>query len=293
MKEEKLCCPKCRNKLMLRSNEYYCGRCQSHFPIIQKIPILLPEIRDKATLSDIAAWNDKGSGRIEHTYKSKAILQNKEPRIRDFKDHSKNIDFHGRVLEIGGGVCWASLIIKSMYPSCKVYATDIAFSALLKAKEIAETLSIKIDKYMAVDVQSSPFPNDYFDVIIGMEVLHHIPNLLKGLTEIHRILKSNGVYFGMGEGAATRPMQYLTSWLEIQGSEVKKYRIQEKVYTLREWENYFINAGFNEVNISICKGARYRYHFGLYSMYYLIISHIPNSLVSKLLGSEIHIKAKK
>ena len=41
------------------------------------------------------------------------------------------------------------------------------------------------------DLTKLPFENNYFDFGYSLGVLHHIPDINKALTEIHRILKPN------------------------------------------------------------------------------------------------------
>lgn len=44
-----------------------------------------------------------------------------------------------------------------------------------------------------IDATSIPFSNDSFDMIICNHVLEHIPQYLKAIGEIHRVLKPNGI----------------------------------------------------------------------------------------------------
>ena len=292
---EGIVCPNCKRSLAFNRDGYFCHNCQSKFEIKDGIPVFLPGFINKATLEDIRAWDDKESGRTEHLPSWRAILS-KESVIQDFIDSMHCVNFDGKVLEIGGGSCWASLVIKSNYPSTEVYATDVSFSALLKAEELATMAGVDIDKYMTIDIQSTPFANDYFDVVFGNAILHHIPDFTKALTEIHRILKPNGIYFGMGEPMATKLLQGMVEVLKVKNrrsDERQKYETQEATYTLSEWRSYFKAAGFGALDISICKNPRYRYHNKVDMLYYLAISLLPDFIVSKLLGSSIHIIAKK
>jgi len=44
-----------------------------------------------------------------------------------------------------------------------------------------------------VDIQSLPFPDGQFDFVFASHVLEHIPDDRKALSEIHRILRPNGI----------------------------------------------------------------------------------------------------
>ena len=48
-----------------------------------------------------------------------------------------------------------------------------------------------------VDMCDIPFDDDYFDFIISCHVLEHIPNDIKAMSELYRVVKSDGVVFLM------------------------------------------------------------------------------------------------
>lgn len=49
--------------------------------------------------------------------------------------------------------------------------------------------------YIVIDCQSIPFKNNYFDTIIANHVLFYLNDLQLGLSEITRVLKSNGTFY--------------------------------------------------------------------------------------------------
>ncbi len=49
--------------------------------------------------------------------------------------------------------------------------------------------------YTFVNTSSIPFPDNHFDIITIIQVLHHIDDILKTLSEISRILKPGGIVF--------------------------------------------------------------------------------------------------
>ena len=50
-------------------------------------------------------------------------------------------------------------------------------------------------EYLAVDIQSIPFPDHTFDVVIANMMLYHVPDLAKGLSEVRRVLKEGGTFY--------------------------------------------------------------------------------------------------
>ena len=68
---------------------------------------------------------------------------------------------------------------------------DIDANALKYAKNNYKVETIKVDLN-----QSLPFPDKSFDVVVMAEVLEHLPYPLITLSEIKRVLKTNGEFIG-------------------------------------------------------------------------------------------------
>lgn len=98
------------------------------------------------------------------------------------------------VLELGcgTGAIWrgrddlivncASLVLSDISPGMLETAR--------KALKGYATISYKI-----VDIQSIPFADNAFDIVIANMMLYHVPDLKKGLAEVRRVLKSGGTFY--------------------------------------------------------------------------------------------------
>jgi SAM-dependent methyltransferase len=80
---------------------------------------------------------------------------------------------------------------------CKVLHFAPEWSLLSKFNQInsIEYIDADINPNFAshvFDIESIPFPNDYFDYIICSHVLGHVSNEQKAIEEMHRVLKLNG-----------------------------------------------------------------------------------------------------
>lgn len=51
-----------------------------------------------------------------------------------------------------------------------------------------------------IDIQSIPFPDNCFDVVIANHMLYHVPDLPKALSEVKRVLKSGGKFYAATNG---------------------------------------------------------------------------------------------
>ena len=96
------------------------------------------------------------------------------------------------VLEVG---CGAGKIARYLSPlvKCKSYtAIDIDPKMIAQAESEAESLSRVI--FQVADVCHLPFEDNFFDVVIELDVLHHLTDWKKGIREIHRVLKPKGKF---------------------------------------------------------------------------------------------------
>jgi len=109
-----------------------------------------------------------------------------------------------RVLEIGGGTGFQASLIASTGAS--VDSIDVAEP--LPGVEIHFPVRI----YGGKDL---PFPDDYFDVVFSSNVLEHIPDLRTTLSEIQRVMKSDGRAIHILPTPAWRTWTSLSHYIHI------------------------------------------------------------------------------
>ena len=75
-------------------------------------------------------------------------------------------------------------------------------------------------EYICADIQALPFEDDTFDAVIANYVLYHVPELARGIAEVHRVLKPDGVLYcaTYGEHNFT---DTLADWLALGGEEYR------------------------------------------------------------------------
>lgn len=101
---------------------------------------------------------------------------------------------HADILEIGcgSGDIWGAHI-GDIPSNAHLYLTDFSEGMLSAAKEnLPQSSSISFKK---VDIQSIPFPDQQFDIVIANMMLYHVPDLDKGLSEVKRVLKTDGAFY--------------------------------------------------------------------------------------------------
>lgn len=97
------------------------------------------------------------------------------------------------VLDVGCGAGVDSLVAAKMVgPSGKVVGIDLIPEMLDRARknlELTTFLNVSFEKASAEDL---PFPDASFEVVISNGVINLIPDKLKALKEVHRVLKPFG-----------------------------------------------------------------------------------------------------
>lgn len=104
----------------------------------------------------------------------------------------------GRVMEIGCGTGYAMLNLGLAGVLDEAWGCDISRGMLEVCRENAERLGIRVHLEQA-DVERLPYEDEYFDLVIGHAVLHHLPDLDASFREIHRVLKPGGKCVVAGE----------------------------------------------------------------------------------------------
>ena len=56
------------------------------------------------------------------------------------------------------------------------------------------------EQYQKVDIQEIPFPDNCFDVVIANQMLYHVPDLSKAISEVYRVLRRGGKFYASTNG---------------------------------------------------------------------------------------------
>ncbi len=115
---------------------------------------------------------------VWHSGKLKAVFD----LIDNSTDHPK------KILDIGCASGWFLSMISNRYPNAKCIGLDIYKKAIEYGQERYENL-----EFLYADAHKLPFKNESFDLVICTEVLEHVENPEKVLTEIKRVLTPKGI----------------------------------------------------------------------------------------------------
>src|SRR5437763_12706230 len=103
-----------------------------------------------------------------------------------------------RSLEIGAGTGYFSLNLLQAGVVEEATCTDISPGMVRTLATNADRLGLNVRAARA-DAESLPFADGSFDLVLGHAVLHHLPDLERAFSEIHRVLKPGGRVAFAGE----------------------------------------------------------------------------------------------
>jgi SAM-dependent methyltransferase len=100
----------------------------------------------------------------------------------------------GAILEVGCGPgwLWAEAAV-NLPPSLRLTLTDLSPGMVEVARDRISALSqFKTVEARVVDAQELPFDEATFDVVIANHMLYHVPNPVRAVAELARVLRPDG-----------------------------------------------------------------------------------------------------
>lgn len=122
-----------------------------------------------------------------------------------------------RILELGCGnaILWKSNLQK-IPEDAHILLSDFSEGMLDDARCILGDAAERFE-YEVIDAELIPYPDDSFDIIIANLMLYHIPDRKKAISEISRVLKSDGTFY-----ATTFGLNYMKELSDLVSNYDKK-----------------------------------------------------------------------
>jgi SAM-dependent methyltransferase len=100
------------------------------------------------------------------------------------------VDVRGHVLEVGCGAGRCIRTVHAHRPDLKAYGCDISETSLALADEHRDGI-----RYDFANAATLPYPADYFDALMVLDLIEHVPDVGGVLAEFRRVLKPGGRLF--------------------------------------------------------------------------------------------------
>lgn len=184
-------CPICHAKLRQAEEQFSCTNpeCDTHFPIIDGIPVLLNEQSSVFSIDDFVSHR-KTFFNNTHKSKLKKTLQRYIPTIdKNIKGRVNYIRLSDlllressspRILVVGGSILGQGMESLLDHPTIELVESDVSFGP--------RTMLI-------CDAHDIPFESGSFDGVIVQAVLEHVVDPYRCVEEIHRVLNLQGVVY--------------------------------------------------------------------------------------------------
>ena len=189
--QELLRCPICRAKLKQAGQQFECtdSECNTHFPIVDGIPVLLNEQSSVFSLDDFVSYRKTFFSNTRENKLKKAIhrfIPTISKNIKGSENYSRLSDLllvqssSPRILVAGGSILGQGMESLANNTSLDLVESDVSFGP--------HTMLI-------CDAHDIPFEDGSFDGVIVQAVLEHVVDPYRCVEEIHRVLNEQGVVY--------------------------------------------------------------------------------------------------
>jgi ubiquinone/menaquinone biosynthesis C-methylase UbiE len=217
-------------------------------------------------------------------YKSRVMIV-----FRSLLDRLK-VKANDRVLELGAGHGWASVMAKAHVPSAHFTATDLSHDAIRNASKYESLIGASIDEKWACSAVNLPFEDRSFDLVFCFAAFHHFiigSRYSSVLEQVHRVLRPGGRLVMLYEPSAPRFIYDLAK----RRTEKKRHfaQVDEDVILLTELKRDADKLGFD---VRVDYHPEFEQRNGVVStLYYYILSRF--SILAKFLPCTVNVELTK
>jgi len=185
---EILACPDCGGELTIEQNQAICKGGSHLFDVVNGIPLLYPMGMDPVHFSEEITLADMMRKPEASTKDKISAEQWQLSKLEFWNVVASLVDRNSSILNVGCG--FDTHFIE--YQDQGVFVNfDIVQSTLQTLKE-----SLGAKYCVAGDINALPFRDEVFDVVICLDVLHHMENDLgKYISMVSKVLKPGGFLF--------------------------------------------------------------------------------------------------
>ncbi len=164
---------------------------------------------DEKERIDLEVWETEDLNSVEsmiHRVSEMPVMFEKMETFKDIFGNARD------VLEIGGGHCWASCLVKWRYPRATVTGSDIVPKAFEGTRFYERMLDVKLDRELVCMSYEIGVPDSSLDLVFAFAAAHHFGRHRSTLKELARVLKPGGSALYMHEPACPPVWYPLAHW---------------------------------------------------------------------------------
>lgn len=162
-----------------------------------------------------------------------------------------------RILEIGGGTAELTQPLLEQIRDCDIeyWFTDIGTSFVIQAENGFDEELRKKMKFCTFNIENAPsdsgIPEEYFDIVVGLDVVQATSDIRKSLSNLRRILKPCGMT-AMAQKLQVDDLAqfifgYAPGWWNYDKDPLRTGR--SIVISAEEWVNAYREAGFIHTDV--------------------------------------------
>lgn len=165
-----------------------------------------------------------------------------------------------KALDYGSGSGLHVDLWKKVFPLADLYFCDISSVALEKLVKRHPEFKLKCAE---INENRALFDNEFFDVVVSIEVMEHVADLNNYLRDIYRLLKPEGIFIWTTPCANRFSIEHiygkLTNRIEKTGEGYRRWKWDEKLL-LRRLKSKEIKGKLQDIGFGYV-GFRFRAHF--------------------------------
>jgi ubiquinone/menaquinone biosynthesis C-methylase UbiE len=154
-----------------------------------------------------------------------------------------------RILEVGCSTGYITRHVAQKF-DCEIVGVDISEILIELAREESERLNLANASFERASAESLPFVDSSFDIVYGEAITALVSDPVMVLKEYRRVLKKGGKVATLDlftneslDSEFYQEMKNIMIMSNIIGPETD-------IRTLKEWEDIFKEAGFNDIKIN-------------------------------------------
>lgn len=192
MRCEDFLCPDCRKgSLLPEPTVLRCSGCDSTYPLVRDVPLLFPRSKISAVVDGTELDMSSVRDTYDKAYTEGGIMGTEVDKEYDEATKRGLLAYGGslsgkRVLDLGTGV---GRLWDYVAKDAQGYALDLSPVGAAAAARRRPSLVVS-----ASVGECLPYRDGFFDLVVAADTLEHAFDPRKVLSEVHRVLKPDGVF---------------------------------------------------------------------------------------------------